>query len=134
MLASPVVAGFARELVSGVLWEWGLPFLVPDAVLVMGELAANAIEASGRQDVIKVHVELGVGEVVLAVWDGCAAQPVAQDVELSLETLDLREENFDANGGWGLSIVEGLAERYWVDHTRPVGKWVCAAMKTSGRA
>ena len=101
---------------------------MPDAVLVMGELAANAIEASGRRDVIKVHAGLGAGEVVLAVWDGCAAQPVTQHVELSLETLDLREKNFDANGGWGLSIVESLAGRCWVDRTWPAGKWVCAAM------
>ncbi|TDD63566.1 hypothetical protein E1298_43640, partial [Actinomadura rubrisoli] len=49
LLASPVVAGLAREQVSRALREWGLPFLESDAVLVMGELAANAIAASGRR-------------------------------------------------------------------------------------
>ncbi|TDD80013.1 hypothetical protein E1298_26580 [Actinomadura rubrisoli] len=78
---------------------------------------------------IKVYVGLGDGEVVLAVWDGSAARPVARHVDLSLETLDLREEHFDDNGGRGLSIVEKLSARRWVDATWPAGKWVCAAIK-----
>ncbi len=128
MLASPVAAGRARVLVAGVMREWGLPFLVADAALVVGELAANAVGASGLRDVIKVHAGIGAGEVRLSVWDGCDAWPVARRVEVSLETLDLREENFDDNGGWGLSIVESLTRRYWVESTWPRGKWVCAAL------
>lgn len=107
--------------------------LVSDAVLVVGELAANAIEASGAADVIKVHIGLGAGEVVLAVWDASDARPVTRHVELSLETLDLTPEHFDDNGGWGLSIVESLATRCWVDPTPPRGKWVCAALKADVR-
>lgn len=130
--ASPAAAGLARDQVSGALREWGLAFLVSDAVLVMGELAANAVEVSGAADVIKMHVGRGVGEVVLAVWDGCDARPVARKVEISLETLDLSEENFDDNGGRGLVIVEALARRCWIDPTPPRGKWVCAALAAEG--
>ena len=131
--ASSVVAGLARDLVAGALRRWGLPFLVSDAVLVVGELAANAVEVSRAADVIKVHVGCGPGEIVVAVWDGCDARPVPRRVELSLETLDLCPERFDDNGGWGLSIVESLAARCWVDPTPPRGKWVCAALKADVR-
>ena len=119
LMASPAVSGMARDQVAGALRRWGLPFLVSDAVLVIGELVANAVEASRVADVIKVHVGLGAGEVVLAVWDGSDARPVTRHVELSLETLDLSPERFDDNGGWGLSIVESLAARCWVDPTPP---------------
>lgn len=128
--ASPAVSGLARDQVSGALREWGLAFLVTDAVLVMGELAANAVKVSGTADAIKVHVGLGDGEVVLGVWDGCDGQPVVRNVEISLETLDLSEENLDDNGGRGLAIIEALAWRCWTDPTPPHGKWVCAALKT----
>lgn len=133
LMASPAVPGMARDQVAGALRRWGLPFLVSDAVLIIGELAANAVEASRAADVIKVHVGLGAGEVVLAVWDRSDARPATRHVELSLETLDLSPERFDDNGGWGLSIVESLAARCWVDPTPPRGKWVCAALKADVR-
>ncbi|TMQ92132.1 ATP-binding protein [Actinomadura soli] len=132
-VASPAVSGLARDQVSGALRGWGLPFLVSDAVLVVGELVANAVKVSGTADVIKVYVGLGAGEVVLGVWDGCDGRPVARKVEISLETLDLSEENFDDNGGRGLAIVEALAWRCWTDPTPPQGKWVCAALNAEGR-
>lgn len=133
LVASTVVSGLARDQVTSALRGWGLSFLVSDAVLVIGELAANTVEASRAADVIKVHVGLGAGEVVLAVWDGSDARPVTRHVELSLETLDLCPEHYDDNGGWGLSIVENLATRCWADPTPPRGKWVCAALKADVR-
>lgn len=93
---------------------------------------ANAIGVSDPTDVIKVYVGLRAGEVVLAVWDGCDGRPVVRKVELSLETLDLSEENVDDNGGRGLWIVESLAGRCWVEPTHPSGKWVCATLKAEG--
>ncbi|MWA04558.1 hypothetical protein F8568_030095 [Actinomadura sp. LD22] len=129
---SLAVAGLARDQVAHALIGWEMPEMVPDALSITGELVANALRASERLETIKVHVGLGAGEVVLGVWDGCAARPAPRRVELSLETLDLREENFDDNGGWGLSIVDALAVRSWVEETRPRGKWVCAALKAVG--
>lgn len=128
-VVSPAVVGLARDQVSRALREWGLELLISDAVSITGELMANAVRVSGRFDAIKVHVGLRAGVVVLGVWDGRDERPVKRTVELSLETLDLREENFDDNGGWGLSIVETLADRCWVEQTPPHGKWVCAALK-----
>ncbi|MFI0481941.1 ATP-binding protein [Actinomadura sp. 9N215] len=132
-VASPAVSGLARDQVSGVLREWELQFLVSDAVLVMGELVANAVKVSGRGDAIKVYVGLRAVGVVLGVWDGSDERPVARNVEISLDTLDLSEENFDDNGGRGLAIVEALAWRCWTDPTPPHGKWVCAALRTEAR-
>ncbi|MBE1533298.1 ATP-binding protein [Actinomadura algeriensis] len=132
-VVSPAAVGLGRDQVSRALREWGLALLVPDAVSIVGELMANAVRVSGRLDAVKVHVGVRAGDVVLGVWDGCRARPVRRTVELSLETLDLREENFDDNGGWGLSIVETLADRCWIEETPPRGKWVCAALRAVGR-
>jgi anti-sigma regulatory factor (Ser/Thr protein kinase) len=102
--------------------------LISDAALVVGELVTNAVTVSSAADMIKVYVGLESGEVVLGVWDGCDGQPVVRRMEISLETLDLSEENFDDNGGRGLAIVEALARRCWTVPTPPCGKWVCAAL------
>jgi len=51
--------------------------------------------------------------------------------ELSLATLDVREEHFDDNGGWGLPLVQALANSYGVEPTQG-GKWVWASLKVGG--
>ncbi|POM26751.1 hypothetical protein BTM25_11570 [Actinomadura rubteroloni] len=89
---------------------------------------ANAIEVSGVLDCVKVHARVEGRRVVLAVWDCDAALPCPQQVELSLETLDVGEDSWDDNGGWGLTIVQSLSSAYWVELTPPRGKWVCAAL------
>ncbi|MXQ66984.1 hypothetical protein GQ466_23480 [Actinomadura rayongensis] len=101
---------------------------MPDAVLVVGELMANAIEASGVLDTVTVHVRVERDQVILAVWDGAASLPRPQQVESLREKLDLSEGDWDDNGGWGLAIVQSLCSAYWVEPTPPRGKWVCAAL------
>jgi hypothetical protein len=46
--------------------------------------------------------------------------------DLTPDTLDLREENFDDNGGWGLPIVQMLSADCGVEPTHGGGKWVWA--------
>lgn len=50
-------------------------------------------------------------------------------VELTLEMLDISEENFDNNGGWGLSLVAALTAEWRAERTFPRGKWVWARFK-----
>ncbi|WP_433332968.1 ATP-binding protein [Spirillospora sp. CA-294931] len=131
LAATAASVGTARNRVAEVLSEWNLAVHVENASLIVSELATNATEASDPTEVIKLHLAQRSGEVVLAVWDSSRLQPARKRPFLTLETLDLAEENFDANGGWGLSIVETLASRYWVEPTTPTGKWVCAALPTT---
>ncbi|POM27792.1 hypothetical protein BTM25_22130 [Actinomadura rubteroloni] len=130
--ASLAAAGVARDQTRNALQRWGLAALASDAVLIVGELMANAVEVSGVLDRIGVHVRAERTRIVLAVWDGDAALPAPRHVELSLEALDLDEDNWDDNGGWGLTIVQSLSSACWIEQTPPRGKWVCAAL-THGR-
>ncbi|MBC6460041.1 hypothetical protein HKK72_19430 [Actinomadura sp. HBU206391] len=52
-------------------------------------------------------------------------------VELELDDLDLSEENFDDNGGWGLSLARELASECGVTRTEHGGKWVWAKLAIS---
>ncbi|WP_131732760.1 ATP-binding protein [Actinomadura formosensis] len=130
LLASAASAGLARDLVGNALKRWGMPVVEADAVLIIGELMANAVAVSSTAETVKVHARCEDGHVVLAVWDGGKGHPMTRHVELDLDTLDLSEENHDANGGWGLRLVVALAVRCWVEATPPRGKWVCAMIAT----
>lgn len=62
-------------------------------------------------------------------------QSPAPVIELILDTLDLSEDNFDANGGRGLHIIEALATTwgYTPGPGNPAtghsaGKWVWARL------
>ncbi|MFC0037336.1 ATP-binding protein [Actinomadura rayongensis] len=125
---STSAVGLAPDRVGNALVRWNCSELVADAILIVGELMANAIEVSGVLDRIKVHARVEGRKVILAVWDCDVALPCPQQVELSLETLDLSADNWDDNGGWGLTIVQSLSSAYWVERTPPRGKWVCAAL------
>jgi hypothetical protein len=45
------------------------------------------------------------------------------------EDLDLSEENWDDNGGWGLPIVQALADDCGYTPHPSGGKWVWARLK-----
>jgi hypothetical protein len=69
--------------------------------------------------------------VLLAVWDSSDHMPTVKEVvELTLDDLDLSEENFDNNGGWGLPLVRALSCDCGVSKTNPRGKWVWARLTT----
>jgi hypothetical protein len=49
--------------------------------------------------------------------------------DLTLETLDLSPENWDANSGWGLTIVAALSDQCGYSLDPKGGKWVWARLK-----
>jgi Histidine kinase-, DNA gyrase B-, and HSP90-like ATPase. len=137
MLASPASAGLARTITEQRLHKWDCSHISDDALLVVTELIGNATQETPKQE-IKFALRRDPSEVLLAVWDSSPRPPrPIPVVELTLETLDLSEQNFDANGGRGLHIIEALATG-WGYSTDPIdshtghspGKWVWARLRT----
>ncbi|MFF5263984.1 ATP-binding protein [Actinomadura viridis] len=119
------------------LVEWGLAALIDDAVLIAGELIANAVRATPDTQ-IRVQFTRRRDAVVLGVWDVSDSLPVVAPVkELTLEDVApdpraLDPGHDDGTGGWGLPIVQALSDGCGVRRTRPQGKWVWARLRIGG--
>ncbi|HEU5155544.1 MAG TPA: ATP-binding protein [Streptosporangiaceae bacterium] len=128
--ATPAVTGRVRLLIDRHLCDWGLRAeRYADLHLIAAELLANAVrETPGRRIRTRCVPDFDAGVIRFSVWDSSARRPEANLPELTLESLDLREENFDANGGWGLPLVTALAVSCGVTPAHG-GKWVWAVIK-----
>lgn len=113
LAAVPAAVGRSRDLVRFGLDRWRLAPLVPDAELVVSELATNAIQATGLtgtdatwndagDDVPIFHVRLLLFEasIVIEVWDADPAPPVPQHV------------TGEEEGGRGLLIVAMISAKW----------------------
>ncbi|RAY15536.1 hypothetical protein DPM19_06975 [Actinomadura craniellae] len=112
MAASPASAGLAWSLVEQRLITWGVGEAARyDAHLVLAELVANAVAVTPMGGHITVYCHREPAGVVVGIADPCSELPrnPAPVTELEPGDLDLREENFDANGGWGLTIIRALS-------------------------
>jgi anti-sigma regulatory factor (Ser/Thr protein kinase) len=116
---------FAR---SAVTW-WGLGVLAEDAELVVSELAANAVRASGAADppdarggdpgplaTIQLRVLAYQAGVVVEVWDSHPGSPVRRDPVP------------DQEGGRGLVIIAALCREWGCFHTAEGDKVVWAEL------
>lgn len=88
----------ARDFVREQLWAWQLEHLGDDAVLVVSELATNAV-THARSDVSVALERQGSG-VRVVVGDASSSVPGA------------REPDRDRPGGRGLSMVDVLADAW----------------------
>jgi anti-sigma regulatory factor (Ser/Thr protein kinase) len=137
MLASPASAGLARTLTEQRLHKWDCSHISGDALAVVSELIGNAAKETPNRE-IRFALRREMGGVLVGVWDSSPRLPRPAPVaELTLDTLDLSEHNFDANGGRGLHIVAALATNwgYQPDPIDPrtglsLGKWVWARLRT----
>lgn len=128
LLASPAVPGLARTLVEQRLVKWGLNAATDDVLLVTTELVTNA-SAVNRGQIIELRVRRDGASLLIEVWDPSNEIPtVAPFIELNPNELDLSEESFDANGGWGLRIVQALATDCGYQRVPSGGKVVWARM------
>jgi len=107
----------ARHFVAGHLAAHGCEDVVPDAGLIVSELATNALVHAGTG--FKVTVEVGDDAVLLRVADGSAHPPV------------LGELGLEETSGRGLGIVAALADAWGVTPEPDGGKSVWATLSTT---
>ncbi|RAY10640.1 hypothetical protein DPM19_34330 [Actinomadura craniellae] len=132
MAASTASAGLAWSLVEQRLICWGLSEPARyDARLVLSELVANAVAVTPVTECIIVYCHRDRIGVAIGVADPCSDVPCAPGpvVELKLEDLDLSEENFDVNGGWGLTLVTALSAECGVTPLPSGGKVMWARLR-----
>jgi anti-sigma regulatory factor (Ser/Thr protein kinase) len=103
----------ARHFVVGVLRSWGLADLVPDAALIVSELATNALRHAGSP--FRAVVDRRGGGLRLGVEDA---------TDTPLERRDAHPEDLS---GRGVHIVEALSRR-WGYSPLPGGKVVWAEL------
>jgi anti-sigma regulatory factor (Ser/Thr protein kinase) len=125
--ASKAAAGLARSLVASHLLKWSATQFTERAVSIMGELFINAARVSGPAGTVLVHLRLDRESLWIAVEDGSPDVPSKRATVSGVEDLD--RSDTDEFGGWGLTIIETLADEFWVEpSTRPGYKWVCARL------
>jgi signal transduction histidine kinase len=127
-LAAATLAAEARQRIDLRLAAWHLEHLAHDARLIAAELISNACAAAPEAE-IRIRFTREPAGVALAVWDSSDEMPrVRTIVELDPEDLDLSQESWDDNGGWGLPLVQAIAAECGVRPTPPHGKWVWAKL------
>lgn len=100
--AAPEAAGMARRLVREVLTQAGASHLMDDAMLVMSELATNAVRYGAEP--IRAHAGIEGGRLILAVQDSRASDLPYPKV------LTATEPN-----GRGMHLVAAMASRWGWD-------------------
>jgi hypothetical protein len=129
-LAAGTVAAEVRQRMGFRLAAWGLMHIAHDAFLIADELITNACAATPHGE-IRIRFTREVESVLVGVWDSSDQMPMVKAVvELTLDDLDLSEDNFDDNGGWGLPLVRALSCDCGVSRTSPRGKWVWSRLTT----
>jgi anti-sigma regulatory factor (Ser/Thr protein kinase) len=111
---TPSGARAARAFVAGTLVAWGRGRLVDAALVVVSELAGNAVRyAHGR---FTVMIEQDGDSVRIAVQDPSPSPPQRRPVSST------------ATGGRGLHLIESLS-RSWGTTVEPTGKTVWAVLE-----
>lgn len=133
--ASVAIVPLSRTVIANQAKEWKLSEAILDSVIrSASELVSNAVAVSGAIDLIKIRLEWFPNCVVLSVYDASPRQPKASAPSFTLEELDgLPDEGnpfeLPVFGGWGLPLVETLANATGADWLSPAprsGKWVWA--------
>ena len=108
----PMAPRLAREAVSS-LREQVPPGLLDDVRLVITELVTNSIlhRSVGPMDEVHVRIRIGESSVTMEVEDpghGAPSKPSPRE---------------DQSGGWGLFLVDRLADRWGVREGPPALVW-----------
>ncbi|GAA2151572.1 ATP-binding protein [Actinomadura napierensis] len=128
LLGAPATVGLARTLADAWIRKWDYFHILDDALLIVSELITNAVHETPAQE-IRFQLSRDGHGIIIAVWDSGIGTPHAKPLRrLTLEDLDLSEEAFDDNGGWGLHIVQALSVRCGATGDPGGGKWIWARM------
>ncbi|MEU5364281.1 ATP-binding protein [Streptomyces sp. NPDC005925] len=115
----------ARRFTRDTLRQWGLDHCTDDAVLVLTELASNAVShavprAAGREQDVRLGLRVDPRHLTLSVSDPADAPPVCRPA-----------------GGWaleergrGLRLVDALSDEWGWSPRDPAGKTVWAKLPT----
>jgi anti-sigma regulatory factor (Ser/Thr protein kinase) len=126
LMGSGAAVGLARTLAGARFHKWGYSHVLDDALLIVSELVTNATQRTPGAE-LRLQVSRDAHGVIIAVWDGASDFPRARPkAGLTLDDLDLSEEAFDDNGGWGLHIVQALSAACGATRDPGGGKWVWA--------
>ena len=125
LAAVPAAVSWARRVVQRALREWRLESVSESAMLLVSELATNAVQASGggsgrgsrNQRIIVLILALTETGVLLQVWDSSPVLPVLQDADVT------------SDQGRGLLLVDVLADA-WGHHCAGSGKVVWCELAT----
>ena len=124
LMGTPAAVGLARTFVDTRIRKWDYFHILDSALLVVSELVTNASRQTPREE-IRLQLSRDSHGIIIAVWDAAHEFPRAKPMaELTLDDLDLSEEAFDDNGGWGLHIVQALSAACGVVGDPAGGKWV----------
>ncbi|MFF4408970.1 ATP-binding protein [Streptomyces sp. NPDC001262] len=117
----PRCVGLARAELRTVLADWGLRSLEDPALLVLSELLTNAVR----------HAHVSPGREIETSFrrEGNGVRIAVDDAD-SERWPELRDQH--GEGGRGLILVRGLADRCGVSHRRGVGKSVWAVLTVHG--
>jgi hypothetical protein len=133
--ASTAIVGLSRAIVSDQADAWALPAAMKDAVVrSVSELVSNAVSVSGAIDLIKIRFEWFPTCVLLSVYDASPRAPKRATPITTLAQIDALPDDpesmaFPEVGGWGLHLVETLADATganWLHPAPQSGKWVWA--------
>ncbi len=126
LMGTPASVGLARTLVDARIRKWDYFHILDNALLIVSELVTNAARQTPREE-IRLQLSRDSYGITIAVWDAAHELPRAKPkTELTLEDLDLSEEAFDDNGGWGLHIIQALSTKCGVTGDPAGGKWIWA--------
>jgi len=107
----------ARRFVRGALAEWELQPLLDDALLVVSELAANAIAHAGSD--YRVRLTTSSGSLRIEVRDGGFGTPEPQPKSLTNERGRGLLMVAAISASWGIERSEGGRKLVWAELTRP---------------
>jgi anti-sigma regulatory factor (Ser/Thr protein kinase) len=128
LVGTPSAVGLARTFADTQIRKWDYSHILDGVLLIVSELVTNAARQTPDEE-IRLQLSRDAFGIIIAVWDAHHALPEAKPMaELTLEDLDLSEEAFDDNGGWGLHIVQAMSAKCGVTADPAGGKWVWARM------
>jgi anti-sigma regulatory factor (Ser/Thr protein kinase) len=108
----------AREFTSTALKTWGLEHLIDDTGVVVSELVTNAVR-HGTRGLVHARPALGI-RVILCQTERSVLCAVTDPSDQGPR---LREPDYEAEGGRGLQVVQGISEM-----------WGWAPLETRGKA
>ncbi|HEV7452854.1 MAG TPA: ATP-binding protein [Pseudonocardiaceae bacterium] len=115
----PASARLARRLVEQTCYEWGIPAVATDAVVVASELTDNMVYHARSDGWLRL--ELRGNMLTVAVADSDPRPP------------RLRVPGLGAAGGRGLVLVDKLSRSWGTESRRPDGKVVWAVINVPSR-